>query len=212
MSARNTSTDFGSVAKTFHWVTAACIIIAYLSIYYVEWVLGGREARHPDRPMFMNIHWMAGLTVGAIILPRLWWKLTNVQPDPAPGRPIEHRLATLTHAALYAFLVAMPFTGYFGTGGPGTDFGLFHVPSFKNTAAFAWLSGALHVSWEEFEVPLDVVHHFLGKWVIWIVVLGHVAAALYHHFVRHDRTLLRMTTSGPLPRSGEKGAETVGEA
>jgi cytochrome b561 len=33
----------------------------------------------------------------------------------------------------------------------------------------------------------------MGAWLVWILVLGHAAAALYHHFVMHDRTLLKMT-------------------
>ncbi len=41
-------------------------------------------------------------------------------------------------------------------------------------------------------MPIDVVHHFLGKWVVWGVVALHVAAALFHHRVRRDDVLTRM--------------------
>ncbi|GKT18205.1 hypothetical protein AVHY2522_17935 [Acidovorax sp. SUPP2522] len=36
------------------------------------------------------------------------------------------------------------------------------------------------------------MHHFLGQWVAWIVVVLHVAAALFHHHVRRDDVLKRM--------------------
>ena len=38
-----------------------------------------------------------------------------------------------------------------------------------------------------------VLHRFLGIAIVF-VASGHIAAALYHHFVRKDRVLLRMTT------------------
>ena len=44
--------------------------------------------------------------------------------------------------------------------------------------------------------PVDVVHHFLGKWVAWGVVGLHVLAALYHHRVRKDDVLTRMLPQG----------------
>lgn len=37
-----------------------------------------------------------------------------------------------------------------------------------------------------------LVHPFLGKWVAWVVVVLHVAAALFHHYVRRDDVLQRM--------------------
>ncbi|WP_414813145.1 hypothetical protein [Pseudoalteromonas sp. R3] len=36
----------------------------------------------------------------------------------------------------------------------------------------------------------------LGTWLIWMLILGHAAVALYHHFVKRDRTLLKMTHGG----------------
>ena len=56
-------------------------------------------------------------------------------------------------------------------------------------------------TWDEFEAPVDAVHHFLGKFVAWGVVALHVAAALYHHWVRRDGVLQRMWPGGgPQPK------------
>nr|WP_283812591.1 cytochrome b/b6 domain-containing protein [Bradyrhizobium aeschynomenes] len=48
------------------------------------------------------------------------------------------------------------------------------------------------VSWEAFEPPVDAIHHFVGKWIAWVVVGLHIAAALFHHLVRRDGVLTRM--------------------
>jgi cytochrome b561 len=85
----------------------------------------------------------------------------------------------------------MPLTGYIGTGTP-TDFGLFTVTGFNETATFHGVSQTFGLSWDAFEAPVDVLHHFIGKWIAWGVVALHVGAALYHHWVRRDDVLVRM--------------------
>ncbi|NOK24093.1 cytochrome b, partial [Corallococcus carmarthensis] len=102
-----------------------------------------------------------------------------------------HALARAAHWGLYGLLIVMPLTGYIGTGAP-TDFGLFTVPGFDDTALFRWIGRTWGVGWEAFEAPIDAVHHFIGQYVAWAVVLLHVAAALYHHRVRRDGVLERM--------------------
>ena len=52
----------------------------------------------------------------------------------------------------------------------------------------------LGISFETFEKPIDFIHkEVLGAWLVWMLIAGHVMAALYHHFVRKDRTLKKMT-------------------
>ncbi|MFU6530748.1 cytochrome b [Pseudomonas aeruginosa] len=70
--------------------------------------------------------------------------------------------------------------------------GLFVVPSFKDTALFAWISQTWNLSWEAFEKPFDAVHRVVGLWLSTSVVLLHALAAGYHQWVRRDGTLERM--------------------
>ncbi|WP_026432510.1 cytochrome b [Paracidovorax oryzae] len=184
----NTATRFGALAKFFHWTSAAAFIGAYVVVYYVIWFMD--DTSDESLPV-LNIHWVLGLIVGFLVLPRLLWRLLDVQPEDPPGTPLEHILAHAAHWGLYGLLVAMPLTGYIGTGAP-TDFGLFTVTGFNDTALFAWISRTFQVGWEAFEAPVDAVHHFLGKFVAWAVVLLHVGAALFHHRVRRDDVLTRM--------------------
>ncbi|AIR89348.1 cytochrome b [Pseudomonas cremoricolorata] len=185
---RNTSTQFGRLAKWLHWTSAAAFIAAYVVVYYVIWFM---DDESPEAWPVLNVHWMLGLLVGFLVVPRLLWRALNVQPEAPLGSPVEHALARVAHWGLYGLLILMPLTGYLGTGAD-TDYGLFSVTGFNETALFGWISNHYAVSWEAFEAPLDVVHHFVGKWVAWVVVGLHVLAALYHHAVRRDDTLRRM--------------------
>jgi len=50
------------------------------------------------------------------------------------------------------------------------------------------------MTFKEFEEPIDYVHNNIGgAWLVWLLILGHVLAALYHHFVKNDHTLQKMT-------------------
>lgn len=188
MPLRNTSSRFGSISKLFHWTSAAAFIAAYVVVYYVIWFMD--DTSDESLPV-LNIHWVLGLLVGFLVLPRLAWRMLEVEPDATPGSRLEHRLAKWAHWGLYGLLILMPLTGYIGTGAP-TDFGVFTVTGFNETALFQWISLRFDVSWDAFEAPIDVLHHFVGKWLAWVVVALHVSAALFHHWVRRDGVLTRM--------------------
>lgn len=188
MQIKNTRERFGAVAGLSHWVIAPAFILTYPFVYYVVWVLHSDRTAQLFRPV-LNVHWVLGLMVGVLVVPRLIWRLTNVQPVELPGTPLEHWLAKAAHVGLYGLMIIMPATGYLGTGGAAPiDFYLFTIPKFPNT----WLFQASGLDWKTFEPPMDVIHHFLGTWVAWVVVLLHIAAALYHNYVRRDAVLVRM--------------------
>ncbi|WP_334178015.1 cytochrome b [Pseudoxanthomonas sp.] len=201
MQYRNTATGFGAIAKFFHWTSAAAFIGAYVVVYYIIWFM---DDTSPASLPVLNIHWALGLLVGFMVLPRLMWRLLDVQPHDPPGSKLEHRLAHAAHWGLYGLLIAMPLTGYLGTGAP-TDFGFFAIKGFNETSLFAWISHAFDVTWDAFEAPIDVVHHFLGKWIAWVIVVLHVVAALLHHWIRRDDVLTRMLPWSTASRASKEG-------
>ncbi|WP_315719888.1 MULTISPECIES: cytochrome b [unclassified Bradyrhizobium] len=185
---KNTKMEFGAIAKFFHWTSAAAFIAAYAVVYYVIWFM---DDTAPEVLPVLNVHWVLGIFVGVSVVPRLLWRLVNVQPDQPHASHAEAWLAHAAHLGLYALLILMPLTGYIGTDAP-TEFGAFAVPSFRETALFGWIETRWGVSWEAFEPPVDAIHHFVGKWIAWVVVGLHIAAALFHHLVRRDGVLTRM--------------------
>ena len=191
MTLKNTADNYGTIAKWLHWLTALLFLGSYVSVYYRHWFT---EAKTPENWTALQLHLSIGVTIGVIVLLRILWRVANRSPDPVPGSRLEHLAAKLGHYALYAIMIIMPVTGYLGTGVATEYFFLFDIPSFKDTALFeAWF--ALDMTFEEFEEPIDFIHKdILGAWLVWILILGHVLAALYHHFIRGDRTLRKMTS------------------
>ena len=191
MTIRNTAENYGSIAKWLHWLTALLFLGSYLSVYYRHWFT---EAKTPENWTALQLHLSIGVTIAVVVILRILWKLSNQSPTPEPGSKMEHLAAKLGHLALYAVMIIMPITGYLGTGVDVEYFFMFDITNFKDTALFANTFGA-EMSFKEFEKPLDFIHKdIMGSFVVWLLILGHAAAALYHHFIKQDRTLKRMTS------------------
>ncbi len=188
MGIKNTASNYGSIAKWLHWSTAALFLGSYVSVYYRHWFT---EARTPENWTALQLHFSIGVTIAVVVLLRIIWRITNRSPDLEAGTKLEHFAARAGHYALYAIMIIMPITGYLGTGANTEYFFLFDIPKFESTQLFInWID----IPFKEFEKPLDYIHkNILGKWLVWILILGHVSAALYHHFIRKDRTLEKMT-------------------
>ncbi len=92
-------------------------------------------------------------------------------------------------------MILLPVTGYLGTGLATDFFWLFEIPRFADTAVFEFVVFAtMGLTFEQFEVPIGFVHKKGGAYLFWVLILGHACAALYHHFIRKDDVLRRMTT------------------
>ena len=107
-----------------------------------------------------------------------------------------HRFCRAQALCLRISLVAMPLTGYLGTGADTDFFFMFNITKFEDAALFQMLMNQGYVdSFKSFEEPIDFLHKKIGgEWLMWMLIAGHIAMALYHHFVKHDRTLAKMTS------------------
>lgn len=194
MTVRNTAENYGSLAKWLHWITAILFLASYCAVYYRHWFT---EKDTPENWISLQLHLSIGLTIAAIVVLRIVWRVSNRAPDPEPGTRVEHLAAHGGHYALYTIMVIMPITGYIGTGVNTEYFFALEIPKFEQTPVFASLvNNGLGMTFKEFEKPIDFIHkNILGAWVVWLLILGHVLAALNHHFVKKDRTLSKMTTA-----------------
>ena len=125
-------------------------------------------------------HKLIGLTIFFLVLARLLYRLTHGAPRPDPSVP-----AALTgaghfvHWSLYALLIAVPIIGYTAIS-YGRYLDVFGISLPAVTAKNEDLSK------EVFE------WHETGAFLILIFVTLHIAAAIYHRFVRKDRVVERM--------------------
>jgi cytochrome b561 len=187
------------MAKLLHWTIAALFAASYVSIYYRHWFTGERSE---SWLLSGQVHRCVGISIGAFVVLRIAWRFYSAPPQLPSGPRWERLAARSAHYALYFFMIMMPLTGYLGTDAP-TGVGWLAVPNFADTQFFAWLSGGV-VGFDEWERPLDFFHRRIGgALLVWILILIHVSAALYHHFGKNDAVLARM-----LPMAGGNGAET----
>lgn len=168
---------FGPIAIFLHW-TVAIVLIGVVTLgLYLEDLDNGET-----KDFILSTHKSIGLTIFAVMCVRLVWRLTHPAPPlPPTMSKIQRLLASVTHFALYAIAFAMPLTGYASVAARGREtifFGLFQVPALLPlNRALSNLSETLHI---------------YGQYLLYALVAGHVAAALYHHFVVRDDILKRM--------------------
>lgn len=183
MQVLNSPTRYGLVSLSLHWVAVLVVILAW-----VLGVLGDELPRGSPRSFGLYAHILTGLAVFALTVIRLSWRL--VDPSPAPEatlsgeRPFDAWMglgAKLAHRALYALLVLVPVTGIvlqFARGDSLPLFGLVDVAS-------PWLPD------RTFARAAKGVHELLAHGLVAVAGL-HAAAAMVHHWVFKDRTLVRM--------------------
>ena len=104
--------------------------------------------------------------------------------------PLLQRAAHAGHIALYLLMIAIPLSGWLMSSAKGFQtvyFGVLPIPD-------------LLVKNEELGKALKQVHELLN-WALILLVLGHVGAAIKHHFIDKDGLLWRMSLRRP--RTGE---------
>ena len=181
MPLKNTREEWGGVSKTLHWLVVALILaMAWLGLTM------GDLPNGPDKIATYALHKSIGLSILALMVLRLGWRLYAGAPATVAGTPPwQERIASLTHWALYALLLAMPLSGWVlnsASGFPLQWFGLFNLP------AIAGKDHDLHELAEQI--------HELLFWTLVALVVAHAAAAFYHHLFQRDATLARMLPRG----------------
>lgn len=194
MNFKNTEHNYGIIAKHLHWITAFFFLGAYISVYFGQWFT---DPKTSENWAALQLHLSFGISIGVLVVLRIIWRITNITPKEEPGTNLEHKIAKFGHLSLYTIMLILPITGYIGTGVATEFYFLFDIPKFQDTIMFKELiENTLDLTFKEFEKPIDFIHkNILGAWLAWILISGHIGAALYHHFIRKDRTLYKMTNN-----------------
>jgi cytochrome b561 len=164
-------------ARVFHWVTAA-LVLTMIPI--------GIAMANADFGPAQNTLYHLHRSIGAVLLPlmlaRLIYRLRHPAPPLPPDIPdMQQMAAHANHWALYVLIILQALVGWIATSAyraPILVFWLFELPPI----------------WPEdraFSEQIFAVHRIMGI-TIALLVVTHIGAALYHHFVRRDRVLMRM--------------------
>jgi cytochrome b561 len=169
------------LARGLHWLMAVLIVgLAALGLYMRELPLS------PQKLVLYSWHKWVGVSVFALLWLRLAVRVAR-KPPPAPPTLTARMqwLARAGHVALYGLMLLIPLSGWLMSSAKGVQTVWFGVLPLPDLLARDRELGEL----------LQQVHKALNL-LLMASVAGHVAAALWHHFVLRDDTLRRMQ---PMP-------------
>lgn len=96
-------------AIALHWLIAVCLFGQILFGWYLDEIPRGT----PARSWYVNLHKSFGLTLGLLIVFRLYWRVKHPPPPLPMTMPAWQRFAAgVSHRALYACMLIMPISGY----------------------------------------------------------------------------------------------------
>ncbi|HXD37272.1 MAG TPA: cytochrome b [Rhodanobacter sp.] len=177
MNWKSTADRYGSLSIAMHWLMLLLLVGVYACINLRELFPRGSDLREGLKAW----HFMLGLAVFALVLLRLAIRWAGAVPDIRPQPPLwQRRFAGLMHLALYAFMLAMPLLGWLTLSAGGKPIPFFGL----SLPALMGADKALAGSFKE-------IHETIGTIGYYLIGL-HAAAALFHHYVVKDNTLLRM--------------------
>jgi cytochrome b561 len=169
------TTVYTPAAKALHWTTVLLVATQFVTALAMPDI-----GPHTEPDSWISLHFSIGILIlcamGARLVHRLMYPLEASQ---APAW--ERFAALLTHRLFYLILLVGPFLGWASASAHRLTVGLFGLVALPPIAApkagWALTAGDVHAT---------------AMWVLLALVGLHAAAALYHHFVRHDGTLRRM--------------------
>lgn len=169
---------YSSVAILLHWLIATLV----LATIPMGWF--GATFETDLAQSATNAHKTIGVTILALTLARLGWRLTHKAPAlPASMAPALRWIAKATHVLFYVLLLVLPLSGWWMSSAVpqrhAFGFGFFDIPFLPVPRGFA-SAGPAHAM------------HINLAWVMVGLVALHVLAALKHHIINKDEILARM--------------------
>lgn len=173
---KNTRTGYGLINIMLHWLIAVWVVGLFaLGLYMVG--LGYYDPWYHRGPA---LHKSLGLLLFAALVLRLLWRFINPVPYSLAKRRWERSAASIGHGLLYLVLFLVILSGYLIAAADGRAiavFDWFSVPALRFLERQADLAGDFH----------EVL-----AWCLIGLAVVHSLAALKHHFIDRDPTLVRM--------------------
>ncbi len=176
--AISTQGRYTRTAKVRHWL----VLVLLVAQYAIGWTMP-HIGRNTPVSTLISLHFSIGVVILGLIVVRLIWRIIHGEPEAEAGiPPWQVHSARVIHWLLYLLLLVVPLLGWVNAsyrGMPIMLFGLVPVPQLVGVHAAGWGS-------------TGDIHTLVAEFGILPLVGLHVAAALYHYFIRRDRVLQRM--------------------
>jgi len=169
---------YSSIIVGLHWFMLLLFIVVYVTMEFRGIFPKGSDARS----LMKNLHFMLGVSILFLVVIRMAVRLSSPTPAIIPTPTfIENVLAKIMHVTLYAFMLLMPLLGWMvlSAEGHGVPFFGLELPP---------LMDADHDAAERMED-----FHKLGGKIGYALIGLHALAGLFHHYIKRDNTLLRIS-------------------
>lgn len=192
------NTRYTKTAKVLHWLIA----IGVFGMFALGWFMTDLPKEAPKqmaydlfdwgiytwqvseeispRSFYFNLHKSIGVTIFALIIFRILWRVTHKPPALlATYKVWERKLATGAHHTLYLLMVVLPLSGI--------------IMAIASKYGIKWFGlefiGGLDN--KPLREAFKEVHEIVGVVILSVIIL-HIIGALKHKFIDKDETLNRM--------------------
>jgi cytochrome b561 len=166
-------------ARILHWITAALV----LTMIPIGIAMANADFG-PAQNTLYHLHRSMGAVILPLMLARLFYRIGHPAPPlPADIPALQQFVAHATHWLLYGGLIVQAIVGWIATSAyraPILVFWLFELPPI-------WPVD------QPFSEKMFVVHRLMGIGIA-LLICAHIGGALFHHFIRKDRVLMRMVS------------------
>lgn len=170
-------TPYNRTAIALHWLVALGLLSTFALGFYMHDL-----PLSPNKLKYFSWHKWAGISLLLLIVLRLAWRIVHPAPPlPASMGRLSRLAAHIGHWVLYVLMLAIPVSGWLMSSAQGFSVVWFGVVPLPDLVAKNADVGAL----------LTQVHKYLN-YALLAAVIGHVGAALQHHFIKKDAVLARM--------------------
>ena len=174
MRLKNTISEYGTISKIFHWLSAAVLIVQMpLGFYLVDLEFS------ENRLIVESIHVTLGVSIFYLTLLRLIYKTLNPTPSLQnsnfPGQKI---IAKLNHISLYVVILVITFSGALKKLYNGEELDIF------------FLNLEIKDNFELAEIFYDI--HILGNYTLIGLISLHIFAVIVHKVLFKENLLKRI--------------------
>jgi len=173
---RDSSERYGLISRGLHW--GMTLLFAWHFFGVACRVVLGSKA--PLSAFMFSTHRAMGTLLLLLIVLRLLWFFLQRRHRPAYANNPLGRWARFGHGLMYLLMLVVPVLALMRQYGSGRAFAPWGIPLMAESERIPWMIA-----------PASAVHGLLG-WLLFVLILGHIAMALIHHFRMKDDTLRRM--------------------
>lgn len=193
------ATTYTRTAIALHWAVAVLIFAGFgLGLTMTDMPLS------PQKLKFYSWHKWIGITIFALTAWRLLWRLNH----PAPALPLQmpawqQKAAHASHRLFYALFFAIPIAGWLFSSSMGVQtvyLGYLPLPDLLSKEI-----GDIALMATDAEKPFTIAEllrltHKTLNYLMGLLVVTHIAAAIKHHVIDRDNVMTQMIPAlKPLP-------------